>query len=119
MAFKKILNELLDRVPGGLGAIVVDWEGEAVDQAGVLDDYELKVIGAHKGLILHNLRQAVARAEGNALEEIAISTEQVTTLIMPINEEYFLVVTQQKNEVFGRAAFEARRSLEKLKLEIC
>jgi predicted regulator of Ras-like GTPase activity (Roadblock/LC7/MglB family) len=119
MSFKVILAEMLQQVPGGLGAILVDWEGEAVDQSGVIDDYELKVIGAHKGLILGNLRKAVARVEGNALQEIAITTEQVQTLILPVNEDYFLVLTLQKGEAYGRALFEARRCLEKLKQEIC
>jgi len=119
MAFKKILSDLLENLPGGLGAIVVDWEGEAVDQVGVIDDYELKVIGAHKGLILNNLRQAVARAEGNQLQEIAITTEQVQTLILPVDEDYFLVLTLQNGDAYGRALFEARRCLDKLRKEIC
>jgi len=119
MPFKKILGELLDSLPNGLGAILVDWEGEAVDQVGIIDDYELKVIGAHKGLILTNLRQAVARVEGNQLQEIAITTEQVQTLILPVDEDYFLVLAMQKGEAYGRAVFEAGRCLEKLKQEIC
>jgi predicted regulator of Ras-like GTPase activity (Roadblock/LC7/MglB family) len=119
MTFKAILADLLERIPGGLGAILVDWEGEAVDQTGVIDDYELKVIGAHKGLILGNLRKAVARVEGNQLQEIAITTEQVQTLILPVNEDYCLVVTLQKGEAYGRALFETQRCLAKLKQEIC
>lgn len=119
MSFKRMLGDLLGRVPGGLGAIVVDWEGEAVDQVGQLDDYELKLIGAHKGLILDSLRAAVNRAEGNELQEISITTEKIQTLIMPVNREYFLVVTLTRGEAFGRALFEARRCLDKLKREIC
>jgi predicted regulator of Ras-like GTPase activity (Roadblock/LC7/MglB family) len=119
MTFKGILADLLARIPGGLGAILVDWEGEAVDQAGVIDDYELKVIGAHKGLILGNLRRAVARVEGNRLQEVAITTEQVQTLILPVNEDYCLVLALEKGEAYGRALFEAQRCLEKLKQEIC
>jgi len=119
MAFKQLLGELVQRVPGGLGAIVVDWEGEAVDQVGQIDDYELKVIGAHKGLILDSLRAAVSRAEGNELREIAITTEKLQTLIMPVNQEYFLLLTLSRGDAYGRAVFEARRCLEKLRREIC
>jgi len=119
MAFKRILSELLERLPDGLGAIIVDWEGEAVDQVGVIDDFELKLIGAHKGLILTNLRQAVARVEGNDLLEIAITTDRVQTLILPVDEEYFLVLALKKGEAYGRALFEARRCLDQLRKEIC
>lgn len=119
MAFKAILSELLACLPGGLGAILVDWEGEAVDQTGVIDEYDLKVIGAHKGLILSNLRQAVARAEGNQLQEIIITTERLQTLILPVDDDYFLVLTLSQGEGIGRARFEARRALEKIRKEIC
>jgi len=119
MPFKKLLSDLVASVPGGLGAILVDWEGEAVEQSGAIDEYELKVIGAHKGIILDNLRAAVARSEGNALEEICITTARVQTLILPITNEYFLVLTFGRGELYGRALFEARRCLEKLKREIC
>lgn len=118
MPFKKILGAMLERIPGSLGAILVDWEGEAVDQAGRIDDYELKVIGAHKGLILDNLRQAVARAEGNDLEEIIITTALRQTIILPVNHEYFLVVALERKDAMGRALFESRRCLELLKEEI-
>jgi len=118
MPFKQVLGTMLANIPGSLGAIIVDWEGEAVDQVGSIDDYELKVIGAHKGLILDNLRQAVARAEGNDLEEIVITTAQRQTIIMPVDKEYFLVVALDRKDAMGRALFEARRCLVQLKEEI-
>jgi len=118
MPFKKMLGTMLERIPGSLGAIIVDWEGESVDQVGRIDAYELKVIGAHKGLILDNLRAAVARSEGNDLEEIIITTVKRQTIIMPANQDYFLVVALDKKDAMGRALFEARRCLEQLKEEI-
>ncbi len=55
MAFKRILGKLIDAVPGSCGALLADWEGEAVDQVARMDDYELKVIGAHKGIIFNRI----------------------------------------------------------------
>jgi hypothetical protein len=61
MPFKTLLNALVENVPGAQGAIIADWEGESVEQVGIMDDYDLKVIGAHKGVILHNMREVVDR----------------------------------------------------------
>lgn len=118
MPFKSILQEWTRRVPGALGAILVDWEGEAVDQVGRLDPYDLKVIGAHKGLILDQLRKAVERADGNELQEITISTSKYQTLIIPVDAEYCLVLTLEKGDVLGLALFEARRCRQKVRREI-
>lgn len=118
MPFKNLLAELLERVPGSQGAIIADWEGEAVDQVARIDDYELKVIGAHKGVILNNLRQVVRRLDGGNLEELVIATEKSQTLVLPLTDEYFLVLAMDCGDSLGRALFEARRCAARLKVEI-
>jgi len=118
MPFKKVLKDLVENVPGAQGAIVADWEGEAVDHVSLIDDYELKVIGAHKGVILYNLREVVRRLDGGGLEELVISTEKTQTLVLPITDDYFLVLTLERGDVLGRALFESRRCVLRLKEEI-
>ena len=118
MPFKKLLTEMVEGVPHALGAIIVDWEGEAVDHVARIDDYELKVIGAHKGVILTNLREVVRRLDGGDLEELVIATEKAQTLVLPLTEEYFLVLTLSSGEALGRALFEARRCAARLRVEI-
>jgi predicted regulator of Ras-like GTPase activity (Roadblock/LC7/MglB family) len=118
MSFKKLLNELVSRVPGALGAIIADWEGEAVDQCGRMDDYELKVIGAHKGIILHNLRDVVKRLGDDQLQELVITTARAQTLVLPVTIDYFLVLTLNRDAMLGRALFEARRCIQALQQEI-
>lgn len=118
MPFKSLLNALVERVPGAQGAIIADWEGEAVDHVGLMDDYDLKVIGAHKGVILHNMREVVDRLGNDELKEIIITTGQTQTLILPVTKEYFLVLTLDRSDMLGRALLEARRCIQALYLEI-
>lgn len=118
MPFKGLLGHLVNAVPGALGAILVDWEGEAVDQVARMDDYELKVLGAHKGVILDHMRAVVARLEGVDLEELVVSTARTQTVIMPVTREYFLVLTLARGEALGRALFETRRCVARLREEI-
>lgn len=118
MSFKQTLANLIDRVPGALGAILADWEGEAVDQVSMIGDYELKVIGAHKGIILTNMRQAMRDLESDVLEEIVVTTERNQTLILPVTNEYYLVLTLERGEAIGRALFESRKTIALLRDEI-
>jgi predicted regulator of Ras-like GTPase activity (Roadblock/LC7/MglB family) len=116
--FKTLLNSLVERVPGAQGAIIADWEGEAVAQVGLMDDYELKVICAHKGVILHSMREVVDRLGNDDLKEIVITTKQAQTLIMPVTEDYYLVLTLDRSDMLGRALLEARRCIQALYQEI-
>ena len=118
MPFKNLLSSLVERVPGALGAIIADWEGEAVAQGGIMDDYELKGIGAHKGVVLHNMREVVDRLGDDDLREIVITTKQTQTLIMPVTKDYYLVLTLDRSDMLGRALMEARRCVKSLYKEI-
>lgn len=118
MPFKALLNSLVERVPGAQGAIIADWEGEAIEQVGLMDDYDLKVIGAHKGVILHNMRQVVDRIGNDELKEVVVTTKEAQTLILPVTKEYYLVLTLDRSDMLGRALLEARRCLQALYREI-
>ena len=118
MPFRQLLRTLLDNVPGAQGAIIADWEGEAVGQVGHMDEYDLKIMGAHKGVILHNMRDVVQRLGDDQLKEIVITTELMQTLVLPVTNEYFLVLTLDRSDQLGRALFEARRCIQALSKEI-
>lgn len=118
MPFKTLLNSLIESVPGAQGAVIADWEGEAVDQVGIMDDYDLKVMGAHKGVILHSMREIVDRLGDDDLKEIVVTTRQAQTLILPVTREYYLVLTLDRSDMLGRALLEARRCIRALHREI-
>lgn len=118
MSFKSLLKALIESVPGAQGAIIADWEGEAVDHVGIMDDYDLKVIGAHKGVILHSMREVVDRLGNDELKEIIITTKQAQTLVLPVTKDYYLVLTLDRSDMMGRALLEARRCIQALYQEI-
>jgi predicted regulator of Ras-like GTPase activity (Roadblock/LC7/MglB family) len=118
MPFKAQLNEMIRRVPGALGAIIVDWEGEAVDQVGLMDDYDLKLLGAYKGVIFTHLRDVAGRLSDDPLQEIIITTAQTQMIVLPVTLEYFLVLALTRSDILGRALFEARHCLRALQKDI-
>jgi predicted regulator of Ras-like GTPase activity (Roadblock/LC7/MglB family) len=118
MPFKQLLDELIDSVPGASGAIIADWEGEAVDHVARMDDYELRVIGAHKGIILGNLRQVMSRLQEDQLQEVVIATSNAQILILPVTQDYFLLLITHRDAVLGRALYASRLCVEELKKEI-
>lgn len=117
MPFKSLLTRLLDDIPGALGAIIIDWEGEAVDQAARINEYDLKVLGAHKGVILGLLREATEQADSGELEELLIRTGQNKTLIVPLTVDYFLVLTLGPDSIAARAAFKMHRCVAAMRPE--
>ncbi len=118
MPFKAVLSQLLQEVPGALGAIIVDWEGEAVDQVTHIGEYDIKILGAHHGIILTLIRDALTRMGANDPEEVVIRTQQGTTLIQPLNEDYLLILPLCKGELVARARQKLRCCATRLYDEI-
>lgn len=114
MPFKAVLNQLLQDVPGSLGVVIVDWEGESVDQATHIGEYDIKILGAHHGITLALLRDALTRMGSDYPEEVVIRTQLGTTLIQPLTEDYLLIMQLQKGALIGKATKELRICAEQL-----
>ena len=117
MPFKNLLSRLLEDIPGAVGAIIIDWEGEAVDQVTRVDEYDIKVLGAHSGIILGMLRETLVRVESGQLDEVLIRTEQNKILMVPLTEEYLLLLQLGKAAITARAAYKMRLCVADLRAD--
>jgi predicted regulator of Ras-like GTPase activity (Roadblock/LC7/MglB family) len=117
MPFKSLLNRLLEDIPGALGAIIIDWEGEAVDQVARTNEYDIKILGAHSGVILNLLREAVKRSGSSDLEHVVIRTGENKIVIAPLTEDYFLVLHLGTEAIVARAIFRTNQCVNELRHE--
>jgi len=95
MRLQEILDRLVADTPGAVAAILADWEGEAVvyataDGEGV---YEIKFIGAHHGLLLNRARSVTRRLGLGEAREVLYRLDGFNILTVPVNSEYYLVLT--------------------------
>jgi predicted regulator of Ras-like GTPase activity (Roadblock/LC7/MglB family) len=116
--FKTILRELVESVPGATGAILADWEGEAVEQHCLYDDYELKVIAAHKGIVLSQMKEFHVTYPGGELGDVVITTDTRHILVGVVGPDYSLVMTLNREAVVGLALHRFRDSVSRLAKEI-
>ncbi len=120
MPFKQLLTELVESTPGATGAILVDWEGEAVELVcSAVDEYELKLLAAHQGIILGQAREMSRRLLEEAPEELVVTTGSGRCVVGPVGIEYALVMTLHRNTLLGRALHRFRETRKRLIKEIC
>ena len=95
MSFKAVLGLLVESVRGGVGAILVDDEGEAVDVFTHGDSYEIRLAGAHHSIVLTLLEEAMTRLNNSdRLQSLSIRSERLVYTIMPVQEGLFVVLMQ-------------------------
>jgi predicted regulator of Ras-like GTPase activity (Roadblock/LC7/MglB family) len=100
MPFKDVLGLIVESVQGGVGAILVDDEGEAVDIFTHGDTYEIRLAGAHHGIVLTLLEEAMKRSEnGGSLQGLSIKAERLNYTIVPVQEGLFVVLMQDETGI--------------------
>ncbi len=128
MPFKAILKTLVEKTRGATGAILLDWEGEAVADFAKSPDIDLPAIGAHKGIILNLTRDALTRLKGENMspnafvgddvKTIGISTELAGIALSTVKGGYYLVVTVEKNKPLGIVFFESKKAIKDIEREM-
>lgn len=118
MSFKAILTDLVQSVPGVTGAIIADWEGETVDHVALMDDYELKIIAAHLGIILTRLKELQGRLSADPVREAIITLADQRVIVGPVGHDYSLVLTLDRASIAGCAIVRFRQVRDILMKEI-
>ena len=118
MPFKRLLTTLVDSVPGANGAILADWEGEAVDQFSHGDPFEMKVTAAHWGILLTLLKGLHEKYATGAVRESVISTDEQYVIVGAIGDDYALVMTLERSALPLLALKRFRETAQLLHKEI-
>lgn len=101
MPFKVILKELVESTHGASGAILADWEGEAVEQYCLTDTFHLKVTAAHKGIIVNLLQEVLVNSRAGQLRDVIIATESQYVIVGAVGSDYSLAMTLGRNTLIG------------------
>jgi hypothetical protein len=103
-SFAPILRDFISRVPGGVGAVLVDVDGEAVDYAGRVDTYDLKLAGAHWQIVLRELVDISGRFSLGMSRALAVRAERRSFLVHALPDGYALVLLLGRRAGFTAAA---------------
>jgi predicted regulator of Ras-like GTPase activity (Roadblock/LC7/MglB family) len=115
MSIEDILKNLVDTVPQAIGAILVDWEGEAVMEQCHCDPYDIRFIAAHKGIILARLKEMQSAAQIGEVEDVVVTSSKGHLMIGCIDQDYSLVMNIERSCPVAPALYHFRRAIAELK----
>lgn len=115
-AFGDILEGMVRRVPGAVGAVFADWEGEPVDQFAHIPPLEIQLVGAHWGVVWSQTAARLRRL--GALEELLIEGDRAIVLVRSVTDRYFVVLATHRDAHLGTARRELERGADTLRSEM-
>lgn len=98
--FTRILQNFLDATPGALGAVLVDDYGLAVDYAGGLEAFDVKVAGAHMQLELRKAGSELPEGWG-PVQQVIVRAARRSYVARTLQEGYVLVVVMCRGAGYG------------------
>jgi predicted regulator of Ras-like GTPase activity (Roadblock/LC7/MglB family) len=108
-AFRPILESMVKAIPGAVGAVFADWEGEPVDQFAHIAPLEIQLVGAHWGVVFSAASACCQKMGGGGAEEMWIEGEGALVLVRRVAEQYYVVLATKREAHLGTA----RRALER------
>lgn len=93
MPFRTILQSLIDGLDGSIGALFLDWDGEAVELVGPGHErYDLHLVGAYQGIFLNQLNNVVSNTSLGSLQMFKVAFEKSTFYNCILSDGYYLVL---------------------------
>ena len=110
--FKEILETIIERTEGSLGALIMGVDGIAVErslkQAG--QEANLDVAAAEFTSLVRNAQRAGKDTGLGNLHELVVSLDDAVILMRLLGRDYFVVLAIQPEGNLGRARFELRKA---------
>jgi predicted regulator of Ras-like GTPase activity (Roadblock/LC7/MglB family) len=104
--FNKILNSIVEETGGGIGAILMGYDGIAIEQVmKPVEGMDLSLVTVEFVSALQEIKKAVNILKLGSLEEVAIKTEKFHTIIRALNEEYFVALTVNEQGNLGKGRY--------------
>jgi predicted regulator of Ras-like GTPase activity (Roadblock/LC7/MglB family) len=107
-AFAEALEQVAARVPETEALMIIGTDGIPIAKKITRPDPNLEAVAAELTTLLRASLSAASDTGLGALNELALVTENATTLLVAITPEYFLFASLAKDAVIGRARFALR-----------
>ncbi|WP_373044970.1 roadblock/LC7 domain-containing protein [Vulgatibacter sp.] len=117
MGFRESLEEVC-AVEGAVAASVMGFDGIAIDTVTpAAPSVDLEALLVEYGGILSHVKQAAEILQTGKVNELSVGTDRLTTLLRPINPEYFLVLAMTPDGNHGKGRYLLRVNAPRLQNE--
>jgi predicted regulator of Ras-like GTPase activity (Roadblock/LC7/MglB family) len=114
---KRILDDLVAEGNEVQAAIFLDGEGETIGQSGDRD-VDMQLIGAWKEIHLDQIKDISKRLKFGKVHAVLFSLDKGQELVVPVADEYCLVLFLSVNANYRVALNKARSAVERLLKDI-
>ena len=111
MTFIQSLTDIVDRIEGCAGAVILGIDGIPIERymPDLDPELDLDLVATEITTLLRHSMRVASDAELGGMREMLFNTDRQIFLLRPITEDYFLLLALNPGGNVGRARFELRK----------
>lgn len=111
MTFIQSLTDIVDRIEGCAGAVILGIDGIPIERymPDLDPELDLDLVATELTTLLRHSMRVASDAELGGMREMMFNTDRQIFLLRPITEDYFLLLALNPGGNVGRARFELRK----------
>jgi predicted regulator of Ras-like GTPase activity (Roadblock/LC7/MglB family) len=119
LSFTDTLTEIVERVEGAAGAVILGIDGILIERyVGDMDpSLDIDLIATEFTTLLRRSMHTASDTDLGEMREMVFATDRMTFLFRPITLEYFLLLALNPGGNVGRARYELRKTQLSLEAE--
>jgi len=118
MNFQESLSRTMAGIPGAVALSLIGLDGLRVVGVATNDAVDMDNLSAELTTFIRNLNLANADLKLGRLQQIALISQDYTSIISSITEDYYLLCVMEHQDYFGEARFQLRKLALRLKKEL-
>jgi hypothetical protein len=123
--FRDYIKTLVDRLDGGVGGVLMGFDGIAVDSyakggtaGGASPLPDIQSIGMEFAHLISQVRAGARSLELGLLNELTLRTERLTILVQILNQNYFVACAVLPTGNPGKARYLLRMTIPQIEAEL-
>ncbi|PLX86555.1 MAG: GTPase [Desulfuromonas sp.] len=114
--FKQILEGIVENTPGGVGAVLMGYDGIAIEQHVVEgDDVDLQLVAIEYSNVVKEIRNTAEILGTGELQEVSVKTGRYFVILYAVAPEYFVALTVTRAGNFGKGRYLLMRDAPRLR----
>ena len=120
MTFKEIVKDIAEGVEGGVAAIILGYDGIAIEEytKDQPDNLDVQLLAVEYATLLKEVKRTVDTLKTGEMEEVSVTTGHSHIVIRAINDDFFIVLVLQEGGNYGKGRYLLKRHVPALRSQL-
>ncbi len=119
MTFRETLRHIVGNVEGGIGAVIMGYDGIPIDEF-IRDDapFDMQLLAVEYATVLKEVKRTIEVLKTGDMEEMSITTERTRVLIRSLSDEFFVFLLIDRQGNYGKGRYLLKREAPGMHAEL-